>query len=254
MTMTNDSKSSSNSQALIKSTPKRKTQPSSKSIKKLVKQELLRQVETKYQWDAIASNGDGIVDQSRAVTCYRIARGDRQNERNGAQILPVGIRVDYHLANTVQNQMRVKIAVVELNGHRTLNAGNAGTYILDNLFLGEGVPDAIPVDSTGLLQCERMTAPLNTELFKIHAVKTFEMGKPNAVGVLPSYQAGSFYVKLKDSTPIHYTSSTSNRPGDPDVSRNIVVLYWGGSPDVRTNVGVGNYNARVNIRQYYKDP
>lgn len=222
-------------------------------IKKLVHEELLKSLETKQQWDSIGGTGNGITDNSRALTCFRIQRGNRINERNGTEVTPLGIRIDYHLANTDLNQMRAKIAVLELNGNRTLNAGNAGTYILDHLLADENSPDGTAVDSTALLQAERMTTPLNTRLFDVLSVRQFDMGKPNGLGVRDSYASGSMYVKIRDRTPIHYTSTASTRPGDPDVSRNIVVVVWAGSPDVRNNVGFAPYQCRLNIRQYFKD-
>lgn len=234
--------------------PKKKPRTTkNQTLKRLVREEFLKTLETKQQWDSIGGTTDGVTDNSKALTCFRIQRGDRINERNGTEITPIGVRIDYHLANTVLNQMRVKIAVVELNGNRALNAGNAGTYILDHLLADENSPDGTSVDSTALSQAERMTAPLNTRLFDVLGVKTFDMGKPNGVGVRDSYASGTMYVKIKNRSPIHYTSTASTRPGDPDVSRNIVVVVWGGSPDIRNSVGFGAFQSRLNIRQYFKD-
>lgn len=249
-TTTTTTKSNANPKSTTK---KGNRKPTKSSIKSLIKKEILRTKETKHIFDTIGSNTDGTTDGSRAVTCFRVQRGDRFNERDGIEITPVGIRIDYHVANTVLNQMMVKIVVLELKSTRAINAGNAGTYVLDNFFQADITPDGLPVDSSSLTQAERLTQPLFTDLFKVLGTKTIEMSKPNALGTHPSYGIGTMYVKMKDQTPITYSNTSSTRPGDPDVSRNIVVCYFGASPDIRTTVPFAAYNARLNIRQYYKD-
>lgn len=234
--------------------PKKRKTMTKNEITKLVKNEVMKSMETKWLYDPLASSGDGITDLSKAFTCFRIQRGERQYERIGSQVTPVGLRLDYAFANQgTFNAIRIKMLVVELAPGRAINAGNAGSYILDNIFKGENSAATQAVDSTALLQAERLTAPLNTDLFDVLYEETFELGKANAVGVRDAHACGTKYVKLKKQTPITYNNTTSTRPGDPDLSRNIVVLYFGASPDIRATVGNGAYAARVNIRQYYKD-
>lgn len=242
------------SATMVKPAQKKSRKLSKQAIKTIVKNEVFKTMETKNLHDPLASQGDGILDLSRALTCYRIQRGERHYERIGTQVTPVGIRLDYHFANQgTFNAIRMRLAVLELKPGRAINAGNAGSYILDNLFMGENSAAAQAVDSTALLQAERLTSPLNTDLFDVLFIKDYELGKANAVGVRDAQAAGTEYVSIKDRTPIHYNNTSSTRPGDPDLSRNIVVVYWGGSSDIRSNVGNGAYVARVNIRQYYKD-
>lgn len=200
----------------------------------------------------ISLNQGGTDDPTTGITCYKVRKGTNSQQRIGREVSPTGLRVEYALSGGTTRAQQIKICVLELKGNTSV--ANAVDAAKKGLF--KSLANAAPVPSwgIGLNVAEKLTYELNADLFKVHAVRRINIGHNNGEGFYPPSKLGHFWVPLKGKIRYFDNSILGLEPSDAELSRQIIVLVFGGSMFAEgAGSAHGQYDARISVKQYFTD-
>lgn len=224
-------------------------------VRAIVERSIDRHSETKQAGIEFAiDNHDGTTDSSSGASLFRISRGTNMYHRVGRQIETSGIRVQYHLSgHSSYDYLQLKIAVLELKGS-PVGTFNAVDYCKKELLQSLNNAHPVPTWAAGVSQAEKLTMELNTAAFKVHDIRTFNLGGKTGIEGYPVKRVGYYNVPIKKKITYSDNSALGLGPSDSELSSNFVILCWGGTPNIlQPNNTFAIYDALIQVKMRYKD-
>lgn len=233
----------------------KKARVAKQEVRAIVNRQIDRRSETKITGNEFAiDNHDGTADSTSGISLFKVSRGTNMYHRTGRQIDTTGLRVQYHLrGHQSYDYMQLKIAVLEMKGS-PVGTFNAVDYCKKELFKALNNAHPVPSWAAGVGQAEKLTMELNDAAFKVHSIKSFNLGGKTGIDGYPVVRTGYYHVPIKKRITFSDNSVLGQGPTDSEMSSNFVILCWGGTPNVlQPNNTFAIYDALIQVKQYYKD-